>query len=78
MTIAPGDRYDFSTGTSIAAAHVSGSIALFMSKSEKLDRTLISETAKDLGKPGHDIDYGDGLLNIYGALESIVKPVAKR
>lgn len=73
MTIAPGDRYDFATGTSIAAAHVSGSIALFMSKSKRLDRLLISETAKDLGKPGHDIDYGDGLLNIYSALERVVR-----
>ncbi|CAA6808225.1 MAG: Peptidase S8 and S53 subtilisin kexin sedolisin [uncultured Thiotrichaceae bacterium] len=73
MTIAPGDRYDFATGTSIAAAHVSGSIALFMSKNKRLDRLLITETAKDLGKPGHDIDYGDGLLNIYSALERVVK-----
>lgn len=73
MSLAPGDRYDFATGTSVAAAHVSGSIALFMSKNKKLDRLLISETARDLGKPGHDVDYGDGLLNIYGALEKVVK-----
>lgn len=62
-------------GTSMAAAHVSGVIALIMSKypSTSVDdvRTILACSAKDLGDPGTDSRYGAGLLRADKALEDV-------
>ncbi len=71
LTTGPGERYRLSSGTSIAAANVSGSLALLLAKSRKLDRDVLSFTATDLGEPGRDTSFGDGLINILSALKSL-------
>ncbi|MFW5980965.1 MAG: S8 family peptidase [bacterium] len=64
-------EYTWSQGTSMATPHVSALIAILystgISNPEEI-RTLIKETADDLGKPGHDDEYGAGLINISKAL----------
>lgn len=70
LTTAPGNRYQLSSGTSLAAANVTGSLALLLSKNRKIDRYILNYTAIDLGLPGHDNTYGDGLINVYNALRS--------
>ncbi len=75
LTIAPGGKYKVVTGTSLSAAHLSGVAALLLSQSKKsniLDQTL-SKTALDLGKPGRDQEFGDGLVNASAALNAIKK-----
>lgn len=69
LTLAPGDTYELITGTSISTAHVSGIIALLLSqkKGNAISKTL-SDTAIDLGKPGRDQEFGDGLVNASRAL----------
>jgi len=54
------------TGTSFAAPFVSAAAALIRAQTPQLDRAEVqaklSQTARDLGKPGRDTVYGDGLL----------------
>ena len=65
IVAAPSRSYQFSSGTSIAAAQVSGIIALLLSEKPDLSadatRKILTETAEDLGAPGQDADYGAGL-----------------
>ena len=66
-----GDIYGIGTGTSFAAPHVSGAIAVLKSVFPMLTAPDIVElllmTATDLGNPGIDPVYGHGLLNLYEA-----------
>ncbi len=69
LTIAPDGKYKLATGTSISSAHVSGIVALLLSQkgNNNLNSALI-KTAVDLGKPGRDEEYGEGLINASKAL----------
>ena len=72
---APGETYQLSTGTSVAAAHVSGVAALLIelrpSLKPKALRNLLLSTARDLGAPGHDVLYGAGIVDAYRAAAAI-------
>lgn len=69
LTIAPDGKYKLATGTSISSAHVTGIIALLLSQkgNNNLDSAL-TKTAVDLGKPGRDEEYGEGLISASKAL----------
>ena len=73
LTTAPGNRYRLSTGTSIAAANVSASLALLLARKPKISQSLLSYTAVDLGKPGRDPSYGEGLINVMGAMQQLIR-----
>jgi hypothetical protein len=64
--------YYFSRGTSMAAPHVSGAIAILLSKEPRGDRDTVmhalESTALDLGAAGYDTVYGYGLIQIHDAL----------
>jgi len=79
---APGAGYQISSGTSVAAAHVSGIAALLIEANRDLDpdgaRRLLTATARDLGKKGRDTDYGFGLADAYGALLATEEKTAGR
>ena len=66
LALAPGDAYQIATGTSVAAAHVSGIAALLLERNPSLKpkdiRTIIMSTAKP-----HP-DFGAGLVNAYRAV----------
>lgn len=68
----PQGRYAFSSGTSIAAAHVSGLVALLLEKRPDLDpdavRKLLADSAIDLGAKGKDPVFGAGRIDAHGAL----------
>jgi len=65
--------YYFFQGTSMAAPHVSGVAALLLAKGNANNpqeiRTILQETAKDLGVAGRDDVYGYGLIDAYAALQ---------
>lgn len=41
VTLMPGGRYDFVTGSSLATAHVSGAVALLLARNHRLDREAV-------------------------------------
>jgi hypothetical protein len=72
LALAPDDAYQLATGTSIAAAHVSAIAALLLECRPSLKpsdiRSVLSSTAKLLGPPRVDSDFGAGLVNAYRAV----------
>ena len=71
----PGGGYDVSTGTSMAAAHVSGLIALIMSRKPGLNRSeimdILDTASTDLGVPGIDPEFGSGLPSALSAIKAL-------
>ena len=71
IALAPGGSYQITSGTSIAAAHVSGIAALLLEEKPSLKpsdiRTIITTTAKPSGQR---TDFGAGLANAYRAVLS--------
>jgi subtilisin family serine protease len=72
---APHARYQTTSGTSIAAAHVSGLAALLLERKPDLTpdaiRKILLSTAADLGAKGRDDQFGAGLADAYRALMSL-------
>src|SRR5262249_5431256 len=77
---APQATYNFTTGTSVAAAHVSGVAALILERNPGIDLATLENalftTAKDLGAPGRDSMFGYGLVDPYRALNALEAKVA--
>ncbi len=72
---APEGSYQLTTGTSVAAAEVSGVAALLIERNPSLTpaevRKILMDTAKDLGPKGRDRDFGAGLVNALKALTAV-------
>ena len=79
---APGGGYEFTTGTSIATAHVSGLAALLIARNPSLTpdavQSVLMKTAKDLGAPGRDDEFGAGLVDAYEAVLTQAPATADR
>jgi len=71
----PGGAYGFLSGTSMAAAHVSGVIALMLDAKPDLEpkavRDVLFKTAKHLTPTERDNDSIAGIVDAYGALEDL-------
>jgi subtilisin family serine protease len=74
LAAAPNGSYQMQSGTSFAAAQVSGIAALLLERNPQLDaasvRRILMSTARDLGAPGHDEQFGSGLADALGAVMS--------
>jgi len=72
LAAAPNGGYQMTTGTSFAAAQVSGVAALILDRNRKLDaaavRRILMSTAHDLGPSGHDDQFGSGLVDALAAI----------
>jgi subtilisin family serine protease len=75
---APNGGYGFTTGTSVATAHVSGLAALLLQRNPRLTpdavQAILMGTAKALAAKGRDDEYGAGLVDAYAALLSLAPP----
>jgi hypothetical protein len=82
IAAAPEKGYTFSSGTSMAAAHVSGLVALMLERNPELDlagvRRVLSATAQDLGPKGPDTIFGAGRVNAAAAVARAAEEAAKR
>ena len=67
-----GKALDYMSGTSFAAAHITGVVALLMERNPQLKpdeiRDILAKAARDLGAAGQDEDFGAGLADAYAAL----------
>jgi subtilisin family serine protease len=72
LALAPGESYQITTGTSVAAAHVSGIAALLLERKPSLMpadiRTIITTSAKPLQLTARHSDFGAGLVNAFRAV----------
>ncbi len=75
LEAAPHASYNFTTGTSVAAAHVSGVAALLLERNPGVDPAMVEDalfsTARDLGAPGRDSQFGYGLVDPFRALNAL-------
>jgi len=75
---APAGTYQLTTGTSVAAAEVSGVAALLIERNPALTpadvRRILMDTAKHLGPAGRNRDFGAGLVD---ALQAVTKAKPK-
>jgi hypothetical protein len=80
LLAAPGGAYQIKSGTSFAAAEVSGVVALMLERKPDLGqdgvRQILTATARDLGPKGVDPQFGAGLVDAYRAIMSIEPVVA--
>ncbi len=78
----PGGGYATFSGTSMATPGVTGVVALLLSKYKDLTHNevvqAITTSAKDLGTPGYDFEYGYGRIDADAALAAADKIVAER
>jgi hypothetical protein len=82
LEAAPRATYNYTTGTSVAAAHVSGVAALLLERRSGIDVASLEDalysTARDLGAPGRDSQFGYGLVDPLGALNALeAKTIAR-
>lgn len=75
LSTSPGGKALVSSGTSLAAAFVSGTAALVLQQQPKLSprslQALLERTAKDLGPPGKDPQFGAGLVDACRAVAEL-------
>jgi subtilisin family serine protease len=73
---APDEKYQITSGTSFSAAYVSGVAALLLERNPALKpndvRALLTRTARDLGAPGRDDQFGAGEADAFAAVTAAV------
>jgi subtilisin family serine protease len=75
LVIAPDAAYRLSSGTSFAAAYVTGIAALMLERKPALNmdalKKALQSTARDLGPNGRDDLFGAGLVDAYRAILAV-------
>jgi subtilisin family serine protease len=78
---APNGGFQVTTGTSVAAAHVSGIVALLLDRDPSLDaaaiRDVLTTSAKHHVPNGRDDQFGWGVVDPYRALQALDAKVAR-
>ncbi|MEM9820662.1 MAG: S8 family serine peptidase [Bacteroidota bacterium] len=71
-----GGGYSQFSGTSMASPHVAGAVCLlkeaFPNLTGETIKLALYNTARDLGTPGEDNDYGNGIIDVLEAFEYLV------
>src|SRR5712672_1714087 len=72
---APDEKYQMTSGTSFSAAYVSGLAALMLERNPALKpnevRAILMKTARDLGPPGRDDQFGAGEADAFAAVSAV-------
>jgi subtilisin family serine protease len=71
---APDGKYQITSGTSFSAAFVSGLAALMLERNPHLRaddvRAMLTSSARDLGSPGRDDEFGAGEADAFAAVKA--------
>jgi hypothetical protein len=71
---APDGKYQITSGTSFSAAYVSALAALMVERNPALKpdelRAMLTKTARDIGSPGRDDQFGAGEADAYAAVKA--------
>jgi subtilisin family serine protease len=74
----PDDKYQITSGTSFSCAFVSGVAALMLQRNPALKReevrAILMKTARDLGPPGPDDQFGAGEADAFAAVSAVAVP----
>ena len=74
---APDDKYQITSGTSFSSAYVSGLAALVLGRNPALKphevRAILMKTARDLGPPGPDDQFGAGEADAFAAVSAVTR-----
>jgi hypothetical protein len=77
---APDGKYQMTSGTSFSAAYVSGIAALLLERNPALKpndvRAILTSTARDLGAPGRDDEFGAGEADAFAAVTAAISAPA--
>ncbi len=72
---APDGKYQMTSGTSFSSAYISGLAALMLERNPALKpdevRAILMKTARDLGPPGRDDQFGAGEADAYAAVAAV-------
>jgi len=72
---APDNKYQITSGTSFSSAYVSGLAALVLGRNPALKphevRAVLMKTARDLGPPGPDDQFGAGEADAFAAVSAV-------
>lgn len=75
LSPAPDGKYQVSSGTSLAAAFVSGVAALMIARNPDISaadiRSTLTSTARDLGPKGRDDQFGAGQADAFSAVSAV-------
>jgi subtilisin family serine protease len=75
-------NWDLFSGTSMATPHVTGTIALMWGAAPNLSNSTIESnllaTCTDLGAPGYDTTFGNGLVNALAAVQASMPTLTQR
>lgn len=75
---APDDKYQITSGTSFSSAFISGLAALVLQRNPALKagevRAILMKTARDLGPPGPDDQFGAGEADAFAAVSAVPLP----
>src|SRR6202047_3165747 len=78
---APDEKYQMSSGTSFSAAYISGLAALVLERNPALKpnevRAVLMKTARDLGPPGRDDQFGAGEADAFAAVSAAAGTAAQ-
>jgi len=73
----PGGQWAAYDGTSMSSPHTAGVVALMLQANPGLTvdeiKQVLETTAKDLGTPGKDNDYGSGRIDAYAAVTEAIR-----
>ena len=76
ITLVPDGIYGWGSGTSMAAPHIAGVVALMRQANHDIDvetvKNILMLTARDAGIPGDDNDYGRGFVDALAAVEMAI------